>query len=233
MRLLLIGMLILLCAGCSTGGAAPPAPAPVDQTVAELLAASPGGPVAVVGYLVNDARGVHLTGGMSFTADPPAPLPATPELWIGAEPPPGVVLETAGDRAFSLVRVVGTLEGPGAYGSAEATYRLREPAIEALTPHAIRLTALLAAASTSENQVLRISGELLSGPGTNLLVENLGPGGVPAASARQIKLIIPADDPALAERLAPGGGVRYGPVEVIGIWRAGVIHALAIVPAGG
>jgi hypothetical protein len=225
-------LLLLTLVGCGAGRPGPDAARPLDQTVNETLAAPSAEPVAVVGYLIRDAQGVYLAGGMSFAADPPAPLAAAPTIWIAATAPPEVQLEPAGERAFALVRVEGTLDGPGAFGPAGAAYQLRDPTISPLDPRAVRLTALLAAASTAENQVLRISGALLSGPGTNLLVDQLGPGGVPAADARQIKLVVPADDPALAERLAPGGGVRYGPVEVIGIWRDGMIHALAIIPVG-
>lgn len=230
MRILSLLLLMFVSFGCSAAGADPPTPVLIDQTVAEALAAPSNEPISIVGYLVEDARGVTLTGAMSLAADPPTPLADAPTLWLGAEPPPTIALEPAGDRTFALVRVVGRLEGPGAFGPAGLAYRVQEPALSPLSPRAVRLTALLAAASTSENQVLRISGALLNAPGTNLLVENLGPGGVPEAASRQIKVLTPAADPALEAQLTSGGSVRYGSVEVIGIWRDGAIHALAIVP---
>ncbi len=230
MRVLLLCLLVIVSAGCSGGPAAPATTVQIDQTVGDVLSAPPSVEVAIVGYLVSDERGVYLTSGVSFAAIPPTPLDGAAELWIGGEPPPDIPFETAGSRTYALVRVTGTLDGPGAYGPTELAYQVREPRITAITPRTVQLTALLAMADTSENQVLQISGELLSGPGTNLLVESLGPGGVPTAEARQIKLITPANDQALAEQLAPGGGVRYGPVEVIGIWRDGAIHSLAIIP---
>jgi hypothetical protein len=233
MRVLLLCLLTVLSVGCSGGGAGPAGSTLIDQTVAEALATESDAAVSIVGYLVQDERGVVLTGGMSFAADPPTPLAEAPELWLGPTPPEEPALTPAGERSFALVRVVGIIEGPGTFGPTGLAYQVREPRITAVAPRPTQLTALLAAAATSENQVLQISGQLLSGPGTNLLVEELGPGGVPDAAARQIKLIMPAGDPALNERLAPGGGVRYGPVEVIGIWRAGSIYALAIVPTDG
>ena len=79
-------------------------------------------------------------------------------------------------------------------------------------------------------QPVRLQGQLLADADGAVLVEQLGPGGVPEASALQIKLVPTTHDRALLEQLSPAGNgdVRFGPVEVTGIWRSSRLYPLSI-----
>jgi hypothetical protein len=83
-----------------------------------------------------------------------------------------------------------------------------------------------------DNQPVRLSGQLLLGESTALLVDQLGSGGVPTSNAQQLKLVGPIEGDPLRERLTAttGGAARFGPVKIVGIWRRGTIYPLAIIP---
>ncbi|GAB4435851.1 MAG: hypothetical protein OHK0015_27080 [Chloroflexi bacterium OHK40] len=235
MRALLL-IVVMLALGACTSQPAPAAtriPAPTVPAVGELLAGPRAGPVSTVGYLYLTSDGAALVGGLSYaTADPPEPLGAG--LWLGelqqlpAEPP----LTQAGDRRFGLALAHGTLEGPGAYGPGGAyRYRLAAPVIESLGVRELSIPLLLANTELYEGQPVRLEGQLLSGPDAALLVERLGSGGVPDDTALQVKLAGPIADQALTAGLRQAGapGVRFGPVAVTGLWRAGRLYPLAVV----
>jgi hypothetical protein len=221
MRSMLMFLILILIVGCSQQATQPRTPLP-DQTINALDTVAPATNVAVVGYLMQTAQGVQLVSGVSFASDPPVALEAATTLAL-----PNLVADPAWFDAygFGLVRVRGALERDGT-----GALRIDEAQVEPIVPRSVRLSELLASSATSEGQLLQVRGELLGGRGTDLLVEELGPGGVPTAAARQIKLVTAAEDPALLRRLVNTGSAYYGSVEVIGIWRGGVIHALTIMP---
>jgi hypothetical protein len=78
--------------------------------------------------------------------------------------------------------------------------------------------------------MVRLVGGLLAREDSALLVDRLGAGGLPEPKARQLKLGSPLRDRVLHQRLAgaPGGAVRFGQVQVEGIWRAGILTPLSI-----
>jgi hypothetical protein len=78
---------------------------------------------------------------------------------------------------------------------------------------------------------VRLQGQLLASDDSALLVERLGAGGVPEGSALQVKLAIPPPDSVALASLRPAGdgSIRFGPVEITGLWRAGRLYPLSVV----
>jgi hypothetical protein len=234
MRQTLTLALLLILAACG-GRQAPaptPPPAPTVPSVGEILAAPTPGLVRTVGYMLSTPDGAALVDGLRLTG-PGAPEPlGAGAIWLGrapalpAEPPP----TTAGELSYVIVEAAGRLEGPGSYGpGGRYSYALAEPALKARSPRDLTLPLLLSNSGLYEGQPVRLQAQLLVSPGTALLIERLGPGGVPEAQALQVKLAAPPDEVALSG-LQGAGRVRYGPVEVVGLWRAGTLYPMAISP---
>jgi hypothetical protein len=185
---------------------------------------------------VVDASGARLVDGMRADLDGPLPIaPPADQIWV--EPaqgaPPADAFQGGGGMPYVLAVVRGRLEGPGAYGPGGVhRFRLRDAQVTALTPQEATVAALLAHPSAYADRPVRITGGLLARPGAALLVERLGAGGVPAPGTRQLKLAGPLRDAALPEELehSPSGDVRFGLVQVEGLWRDGTLVALMILP---
>jgi hypothetical protein len=102
--------------------------------------------------------------------------------------------------------------------TADGVRQMQPTAVKILAPTSLILGELLANSATYQGQVVEIKGTLIIKPGAALLVDAVGPGGVPDASANQIK-IAQAND-ALIEQLPEGSGeLRYGSASVVGLWR--------------
>lgn len=233
MRPLLALLLVLLaaCAPQAAPAAPTPPPAPTTPLVEEILAGPTPGPVRTIGYLLAGPEGAALVGALrTGGAGAPAPL-SEDGIWLGAAPlPEGVAQGAAG---FSIVEAAGRLEGPGQYGpGGRYSYSLAEPALEARSARDLTIALLLENSGLYEGQPVRVRGQLLTSPDTALLVESLGAGGVPDANARQVKLAAAPADPSVAAALRQSGEgrVSYGPVEIVGIWRAGRLYPLAVTP---
>lgn len=231
-------LLLLLLGACSAQQAlAPtPPPAPTLPTVAELLAGGPSGPVRAVGYLLITTEGAALVDGLRLIGpDAPAPLEAG-GIWLGqgASLAPDAPMTEAGDTRYAIVEAAGELEGPGQYGPGGSySFAMADPQLEVRTARDLSIPLLLGNSALYEGQPVRLRGQLLASPGTALLVESLGAGGVPDAAALQVKLAAAPADPQLlaALRQSEDGRVVYGPVEVVGVWRTGRLYPLAVVPA--
>jgi hypothetical protein len=237
-RLLLAALLpLLLLAGCGPGEAArgPGAALPSFLLVEEAIARPELATGAVAGYLMAEAGGELLAPGLSSGPDGLRPTGSERErIWIerpatagtpGAMPAPG--------QRFVLAVVSGRLEGPGAYGPAGAyRFRIIEPRVTVVTPRETTVAGLLERPEAFAGRAVRVNGALLASPASALLVERLGPGGVPEADARQLKLARPLPLEALPESLqrSPSGDVRFGLVQVEGFWREGALTPLAILP---
>jgi hypothetical protein len=228
--------MLLLLGACAAPEAprATLAPAPTVPAVGELLASPEVGPVKALGYLYITGDGAVLVDGLSFGASgEPAPL-GDGGLWLG--PAAGLLaddaLTGAGPVRYAIVAASGTLEGPGAYGPEAYAYQLAAPSVEALSVRDLTIPLLLNNAGLYEGQPVRLQGELLTDGESALLVERLGAGGVPADSELQLKLAAPPRDEALTGRLrsAGDGAVRFGPVELTGLWRSGRLYPLSIIP---
>lgn len=237
MRLLLPLTLIVLLTACSPRAIARPTPppAPALPTVGEILAAPRPGPVEMIGQLYLAPEGAALAGELHLGPDGQLVPLDTQTLWIGETPPlaPDTPLTQEREARFTVAQASGQLVGPGQFGpQGRYRYSLAEPAI---VPHSTRdlsIPLLLDNSALYEGQPVRLAGQLLASRGSTLLVESLGPGGVPDPSALQVKLGTPTPDPALAAALStsPDGRITYGPVEVTGLWRSGRLIPLAIRP---
>lgn len=228
-------LLTLLLVACSAERRTQPTPIPVPTTPAlnAILAAPTPGPVWTFGYLLISNQGATLVEGVSFAPDG-APTPLAPGgLWLG-EPPPlpaDPPLNEAGAIRYGIVSASGLLAGPGSFGpEGRYAYQLTDPRITPLGLREVTIALLLENSGLYEGQAVRVRGDLLARSDSAVLVERLGPGGVPEATARQIKLDGPIrDSTALAElQRSPGDSVRFGPVEITGVWRSGRLYPLSV-----
>jgi hypothetical protein len=233
-RLFMICTFLAILAACG-GGASVATPIPVPVFIpldAALDAPRPSSPIAA--YLLVDASGARLVAGLSFSGDA-TPAPADPparQVWLD----PGNAIDgiiaraqPAGDLRYLAVAVAGTIEGPGAFGpDGTFGYRLRPQTIAPLPWQ--ELTVALLATTPATGQAVRVTGALIASQNEAVLVEALASGGAPAPQARQVKLRAPLRDAALLSRLttAPGGVVRYGMVQIEGIWRDGVLVPMGV-----
>lgn len=226
--------LLAACAAPPSPTTAPPTATAVPFTPIEQL--PPGGAVLTVGYLLIRDGDALLASSASVAGPEPQPLGAPAQLlWCG---PAGELrisgaLAAAGGAQHAIVYARGAIER-GAFGAGGAyPRRLASPELTVVAPEESSVAGLLA--GEARGGVVRLLGGIvLSGSGSAVLVDRLGAGGVPEPGAKQIKLRLPAEDPALLARLtaAPGDSVRYGQVQVEGYWRNGALVALAIRPLG-
>ena len=240
MRQLLILLLCLTVVSCGSAQqntpAATPLPQPTIPAVAEALESQPQDHVEVIGYLYPAAKGTSLVGGLSHSlGEMPAPLAEAGAIWLPDPPslPADAVLDSAGGVSYLIVRTRGQLSPKGSYGPGGSYARqLTNAALEPLSVRELSIKLLLDNAGIYDNQPIHLSGRLLLGASTALLVDQLGSGGVPTSDALQIKLVGPIEGAPLRERLTAtsGGAAHFGAVQVIGIWRRSVLYPLAIIP---
>lgn len=235
-----IGLIMLLAlAGCAAPRgevSATPLPQPTIPAVAEGLPGQPAGRFEAIGYLYLTDAGAALVGQLSFSqGDAPTPLDTLGAIWL-ADPPPlsaDAPVELAGAARYVIVRAQGQLSPPGSYGPGGAYPRqLSAVLLEPLSVRDLSIPLLLSNSGIYDNQPVRLPGQLLLGTSTALLVDSLGSGGVPAPDSLQVKLVGPIADAHLRARLtsSSGGAARFGPVQVIGIWRRSSLYPLAIIP---
>jgi hypothetical protein len=239
MRSVVAGLLAMLLVACQN--AATPAPSlpatPIAFVPLDVLlksAAAPQAEVTTAGYLVADSAGATLVDGLSFAADGTAHLLDNPnQIWLGPSIETSIIaqLRVAGGLQFVPARTHGRLEGPGAYGpSRRYRYQINGPSIEVIAAQETTIGDLLDHSAGYENRLVRLVGSLIAGDSSALLVEQLGDGGLPAPKARQIKLHAPLQDRALLGRLKRvSGSIRFGRVQVEGLWHAGALIPLSIV----
>lgn len=236
MRALLLLLMALLLVACGAEQRPLPtaAPAPTLPAIRELLAEPAAGPVTTFGYLYLTPDGAALVDGLSLgLAEGPTPVDGA-GLWLEPAPalPDDAPLVEANGARYGIVVARGALEGPDAYGPQGAyRYRLAGAQVEPLSVRELSIPLLLANPALYEGQAVRLQGQLLASADQALLVERIGAGGVPEASALQLKLAIPPPDTAALSRLrqAGDGGIRFGPVEITGLWRGGRLYPLSVV----
>jgi hypothetical protein len=231
MSRLLLFLLVIVSVSACTSRTPQPAPGMVEPTIplaAEVLAAPPyGSSVSMIGYFAHSDAGAVLVTGLSRDGETIVPLPGSDAIWID---PAASIPDPSGD--YDLVQISGTLDGPGAFGPT-GSYRhaLRTAQIEPLEVRELSFTLLLQNSSLYAQQPVRVVGYYISSSDSALLVESIGPGGVPDPGAGQIKLADSFDDPNLEPSLQGAGAVRYGRVTITGIWRDDRLQPLFIEPA--
>jgi hypothetical protein len=195
-----------------------------------------GGQLTTAGYLYADASGFRLIDGVTVS-DNATPQPLTQpaeQIWIGNTAPASMQpLTTTGAIQMAVVLAQGRLDGPGAYGPNGAyRYQLGDPRFQTIPLAETSITNLLDNPSVYSGRYIRINGALLSSATASVLVDKLGPGGVPDAAARQIKVRSPIRDSALLEHLqqSSNGSVRFGNVQIEGFWVDRFLIPLKITP---
>lgn len=240
-RLLLLVFLLAACGDVSTPPVIPPTPTPLAFTSLNRLLGQSlpkvGAEVDTIGYVLVAHDQAILCDGLSFSADPaPQPLPGgNGQIWVGATGSYSLTgtLRQATAGHYAVVLAHGRLEGPGAYGPGGAyPYQIEEARLRTVVPDETSIALLSGASKAYEGRVVRIAGYLLAGSNTTLLVDQLGSGGIPANDAQQIKLNGQLRDQALLSRLqsASGGNVHFGQVQIEGVWSAGQLTPMAILP---
>lgn len=209
----------------SACGAALRLPLPAD-----LALTAARGPQQMVAFLYRDQQGVRLVSSLSASTDPPVPLePPEQQVWLGeVDIPAGLALSVAGDVQYGMVIAQGDWQPDGQYGPGGVwPHALASPRLQPFTPATVALADLLSD-TRYEGQVVRLRAALIVSTGASLLVEEIGPGGVPAATARQVKLLYGERDQALLERLQASGAARFGYVDAIGRWKQGRFEPLLL-----
>ncbi|HMO56252.1 MAG TPA: hypothetical protein PKA05_17250 [Roseiflexaceae bacterium] len=231
--LLLMLLIALLGGGCATPVSGPP------RTISETLAAGDqAGRHAIQAYLVVDAAGMRLVDGLSLIANPPQPLtPPEQQIWLETTLPAEIEagLYHAGPLRYLAVVAVEQLEGPGAFGPSNTyRYRMRNPQLSMLPTRETSIVNLLAQPEVYRAGMVRITGNILLHDDAAILVEELGPGGVPTAASREIKLIGATRDTALRRFLqsTAGGSISFGLVQVEGIWHDNALIIFSVLPVG-
>lgn len=232
---------VLLLGACQAAGPPPPVATATPRTfmlLSELQAAgTPATSTAttIVGYLVVRPDGAVLVDGLTFDAGGAVRILDTGSapVWLGAEALASLRgnLRSAGQIEYASVLARGTLLGPGAYGTGgRYRFQLDAPELAQLPPTETTVGALLDRPAEAQGQLVRVIGGLLVRDTAGLLIDALGPGGIPAPAARQIKLRGPIRDQALLGQLrgAPSGSVRFGQVQIEGVLRGGALVPMAI-----
>jgi hypothetical protein len=237
-NLIWIACWLAACAGPLAEPTPTLTPAPDAATlVADLMqSGSPGGPAVLVGYLYADGQRAVLAPSLRYRPNaPPHPLPegAAHQVWLGAAPEPAIVssLQEHGSVRYALVQAEGQLEGPGTFGpDGTYPYQMRPTAYMVVTPRAATLAEIASSAHAYEGQYVRVQGVLLASDDSLLLVDAVGDGGVPAPGSTPVKLIWSLRDRYVLERLtqSSSGEVRFGAVQIEGIWRDGTLRVLAL-----
>lgn len=231
-------MLLTACTGILSQPDPPASSAPELLTVRQLLSsAPPSGPVVVIGYLYADPAGAILVDGLSFSGSSrpqPVVTDAAQQIWLGKaiDAALDADLQRSDGIGYEIVQAHGELDGPGSFGpSGTHRYQLTSTDLTARSAEELTIAALLADTASYENEVVRIEGDLVASSDSAILVEAVGVGGVPDSNSLQIKLLSPIRDQALLQSLSslPGTPVRFGPVQIVGLWQRGTLHPFAII----
>jgi hypothetical protein len=239
---LLITGLVFLLSACQDASARiqlPPTAAPISYVlIPDLLTTSqPAGnrSIATIGYVLADQTGVLLVDAVVFDAGgKPEPLETgSAPLWLGTQLPTQLqgLLRTAGSVEYASVVAHAHLLGPGSYGpNGRYHYQLTDPILQPLAAQETTIDDLLNRPAAYESRLIRMVGGLLIRESSALLVDKLGPGGIPEPKSRQIKLRAPINDQALLARLksAPSGAVHFGQIQIEGLWRQGALTPISI-----
>lgn len=234
---------VVLAGACQDSAAPqlPPTPAPVQFVLMREALDAETRPaqsvLTLAGFVVSQNGGGALVPGLVFDAAGGGYIPekAAVPIWLGADllKNSALQLETAGALHYAPALIHGALEGPGTYGpDGHYTYQIAEPRLESWAPVEGSIGALLDDSQSYRGRLVRVLGGLLLRNGSALLVDALGPGGIPAQQARQIKLLGSIDAPQILTTLSqsPSGVVRFGQVQVEGVLRGTSLVPLAIRP---
>jgi len=231
--------LLLLLSACQSASGPAPTPPPVRFTLmGALLAGDPPASnqdVTTIGYVLIDRAGATLVETIVFDpAGTPQPLATdTTPIWLGADARAQLQKALRGTATVQYAAAIarGRLSGPGSFGpGGQYRYQLSTPTLEPIVAEETTIADLLGRPAGYESRLVRVVGGLLVRDTSALLVDLLGAGGLPAPKALQIKLRGPIRDSQLLARLkgAPSGAVRFGQIQIEGLWSGGTLAPLAI-----
>jgi hypothetical protein len=191
--------------------------------------------ITTVGYVLVDQAGAALVEAIVFdAAGTPQPLATeTTPIWLGPDARAQVQQALRGPASAQYAAAIarGRLSGPGGFGpGGRYQYQLNQPALTPIVAEETTIADLLGRPAGYESRLVRLVGGLLVRDSSALLVDQLGAGGLPAPKAQQIKLRGPVRDQQLLARLkgAPNGAVRFGQIQIEGLWIGGTLAPLAI-----
>lgn len=217
-------LIIWFLAACSKP--AEPSPSPLVPTAppATPITALQAGPVRTIGYLLVDTASCRLAEAVSLAGAQPQALGQQLACSIPeANASSGVLLEQ-GSLRQAIVLAEGQLQNTA--GSAPL---LTATHYTVLVPEETSVASLLEQSSQYRGRVVRVNGSLVvDSQGGAILVDRLSSGGIPLPGARQVKVPGAARDTVLLQQLVEAGTVRYGSVQVEGLWRDGVLHPLVV-----
>ncbi len=115
---------------------------------------------------------------------------------------------------YGVVRATGIVQL-----TVDGVRQLQPSAVKVIAPASVSIGDLQANSATYSGQVVALKGTLIIKPGAALLVDSVGPGGVPDTTAVQLKIAQPFADTALVAQLPEQSGeLRYGPIAAVGLW---------------
>lgn len=153
-------------------------------------------------------------------------------IWLSQPLPESITSQLS--NGSGVVRLRGRLSPPGAYGrNQEFSYQFSAQRTDLLQPERTTLANLATNPDALDRILLRLDGTLLVQRDAALLANEVSEGGVPTATARQIKLSRSTIDEQLVAQLNRSGEVRWGMVQVIGWWQDGVLTPFMITATAG
>ncbi len=207
-----------------------PAPLPtmVSFTPLDELQARAGSRISTLVYALPEQQGVSLHDSLSFAQTLPISLtPVELRIWCDASCAGQLPSNTA-----TVVLAQGVLDGPGSFGP-QGIYRwqLKSSRLIAQTAEEMRLPALIQHMQELDMRLLRVSGTILLNKDSALLIDELGPGGIAAATAYQVKLRwLHTHDQILEQlQLLPGSDIHSGPVQIEGYMLNGRLVPLSVI----
>lgn len=221
--------LLTLCACTSRAVVSTPVPLPTVLSFIPLseLHGNAEQNIRTLAYALPEQQGLSLHDSVSFS-QPQAVSLTPPELRIWCDMSCTAQLPTS---TATIVLAQGRLIGPGAYGP-QGLYRwqLKQASLTVPTAEESTLAALMQRVQSFDMRLLHVSGTILLSKDSALLVDQLDPSGIPAATAHQVKLRWLHSDEQLIQslKLMPGSDIRSGPVQVEGYMLNGRLVPLTI-----
>ncbi len=169
----------------------------------------------------------HHSEGRVLALASPSAQGAKAAIWLAQPLPEDVQGELR--QGTSLLKLQGVLSPSGAYGTEQRfPYQFTADRAAALIPERTTIANLALNPRALDQILLRLTGTLLARPDAALLVDEVSEGGVPLASAKQLKVPHSAIDQTVLESFKSAGDVRWGAVEIVGWWQNGALTPLTI-----
>lgn len=216
-------LILLFVAGCGTT----PPPAALPTTVAPSVIALPtllAAPQLWVGRETTLIAPINTTNAERMLV-----LPNDDGLRVWLAQPLSAPQQQRLRDNLGFVKVRGQLSPPGGYGSnGDYAYQFVAQSATVIEVQPLSVATLADQRSALNGVLVAVGGAVVSTPTEALLVERISAGGVPDATAPQIKLAGPLPG-AIQAQLQRGGTASYGAVEIVGWWADNELAVLQVV----